>query len=232
MRTTVLTIATLSLASLTSGGAAWAAGSQGQQEQGTFIEGTLGVLYVLGQSCAPGDSKCSDCIKIPGAVFVEAQGIAQTTLGPLFAQVLKCATPPGTTPYSTTQYGGYAGTLTLSATPTVAPPNGTANFPLDNQPGWQAYSLLAPPEDALLLTYSGKNDDNGDFYGFAPFEGTLTVESGIGKFQGARGTLTFIAQGPSPINASLIGTTPSTSPFSGAGNAFYLFQGTIQGISQ
>ena len=227
MRKTVFTIAALSLASLASGSAAWAADSQGQQEQGTFIKGTLGVLAVVGRSCAPGDSACSTCVsQDPNNLFVEAQGIAETTLGPLFAQVLKCASS------SPAPYGGYMGTLTLSATPTVAPPNGTANFPLGNQPGWEAYSLLAPPEDALLLAYSGKNDDNGDFYGFAPFEGTLTVESGIGKFKGAHGKLTFIAQGPSPINASLFGTTPSTSPFSGAGNAFYLFEGTIQGISQ
>lgn len=142
-------------------------------------------------------------------------------MGPLFAQVLKCVSK------SPSPYGGYAGTLTLSVTPTVAPPNGTANFPLGDQTGYQAYSLRAPPQDALLLNYSAKNDDHGDFYGFGPFEGTLTVESGIGKFQGAQGRLFFIASA-NTISGSALGT----APIIGTGNAFYHFHGTIQGISQ
>lgn len=86
MRKTVFTIAALSLASLVSGGAAWAADSQGQ---GTFIKGTLSVLAVVGRSCAPGDQACNKCVsQDPNNLFVEAQGIAETTLGPLFAQVL------------------------------------------------------------------------------------------------------------------------------------------------
>ena len=184
------------------------------------------VQFVLTRSCASGDVACSACIQDPNSVFVEAQGIADTTVGPLFAQVLKCASG------SPSPYGGYVGTLTLSDTPTVAPPGGTANFPLGDQAGYKAYSLLAPPDDALLLTYLGQTDDAGEFYGFAPFEGTLTVKSAIGKFQGAQGKLTFIAAGPPALNASLLGTTPSTGPFFSAGTAFYRFQGTLQGISQ
>lgn len=64
--------------SLTSAGAAWADDSQGQQEQGTFIEGTMTVMFVAGKSCAPGDSACNACVQSQG-VFVEAQGIAETT---------------------------------------------------------------------------------------------------------------------------------------------------------
>ena len=174
-------------------------------EQGAF-NGTLTVVFTLSQQCDSGDSVCSQCVQ-SGGLFVDAQGIAETTLGPLFAKVLKCASksPP--------PYGGYAGTLTLSLTPPVTPP-----------------SLIAPPKDVLTLTYSGKNVDAGDFYGFAPFIGKLTVESGTGKFQGAQGTLTFMAQsGPSLVGAEF-GATPS--PFGVTGNAFYLIQGTINKGSQ
>ncbi|MBV9248928.1 MAG: hypothetical protein JO227_06770 [Acetobacteraceae bacterium] len=80
------------------------------------------------------------------------------------------------------------------------------------------------------MTYAAKNDDAGDFYGFQPFSGKLTVESGTGKFKGAQGTLTFIAQsGPALVGAEF-GVTPS--PFSVTGNAFYLLQGTINQDSQ
>jgi hypothetical protein len=169
-------------------------------EQGAF-KGTLTVQYVLSRECAAGDSVCSQCVQA-GGYFVDAQGIAETTLGPLFAKVLKCASP------SPAPYGGYAGTLTLSLTPPVTPP-----------------SLIPPPKDVLTLTYAGKNDDAGDFYGFEPFSGTLTVESGTGKFRGAKGAVTFIAQsGPSVLGAEF-GATPS--PFVATGNAFYLLHGTV-----
>jgi hypothetical protein len=77
----------------------------------------------------------------------------------------------------------------------------------------------------LTLTYSGVNTDGGDFYGFEPFKGTLTVESGTGTFQGAHGTLTFIAQGGLSVMATEFGVEPS--PFGATGNAFYLIKGTI-----
>jgi hypothetical protein len=210
-----LIAATLSLATLASGGAAWADDSQGQ---GTFVKGTLAVQFVSGTSCASGDRACTTCVQNNNGVFVDAQGIAETTVGPLFAKVLKCATPPGNPPY-----GGYAGTLTLSLTPPVCSSPCSPTTPP---------SAAVLPEDVLTLTYSGKNDDLGDFYGFGPFDGTFTVENGSGKFQGAQGKLTFIAQSGPGLNGSEFGTTPSTSPFSMTGTAFYLFQGTIQGISQ
>jgi hypothetical protein len=57
-------------------------------------------------------------------------------------------------------------------------------------PDQQRHRLLS----LLPLTYSGQNTDAGDFNGFQ-----LTVESGGGKFQGARGTVTFIAQSGSAL---------------------------------
>jgi hypothetical protein len=170
-------------------------------EQGAF-QGTLTVQFTGSQQCDSGDSICSQCVQT--GLFIEAQGIAETTLGPLFAKVLKCFNP------SSGRYGTYAGTMTLSLTPPVTPP-----------------SVIAPPKDVLTLTYAGKNDDAGDFYGFQPFSGKLTVESGTGKFQGAQGAVTFMAQsGPSLVGAEFGATV---SPFSVTGNAFYSFQGTVKG---
>jgi hypothetical protein len=174
-------------------------------EQAAF-NGTLTVQFTGSQQCDSGDSICSQCVQT--GLFIEAQGIAETTLGPLFAKVLKCFYP------SSTPYGTYAGTMTLSLTPPVTPP-----------------SVIAPPKDVLTLTYYGRNDDGGDFYGFQPFSGKLTVESGAGKFQGAQGTITFTAQSGPSLMAAEFGAT--TSPFGVTGNAFYLLQGTIdQGVRQ
>jgi hypothetical protein len=176
-------------------------------DQGAF-QGTLTAQFTGSQQCAAGDSTCNSCVSQTGAFFVDAQGIAQTTLGPLFAKVLKCFNP------NSTKFGGYAGTLTLSVTPPVTQP-----------------SLIPPPTDILTLTYSGQNTDAGDFYGFEPFKGKLTVVSGAGKFQGAQGTLTFIAQsGPSFVATELGGS--AGNPVAFAGNAFYLLQGTINQDSQ
>ena len=129
------------------------------------------------------------------AFFVEAQTLADSSLGPLFGQVLKCFNP------NEPPFGTYAGTLTTTS------PNG---------------------KDSLTWAYSGKNDNGGDFYGFQPFSGKLTVKSGAGKFQGAQGAIAFIAQSGPSVAASLFGAT--TSPFSMTGNAFYDLQGTIEGV--
>jgi hypothetical protein len=53
----------------------------------------------------------------------------------------------------------------------------------------------------------------------------LTVESGTGTFEGAHGTLTFIAQGGLSVTATEFGV--ESSPFGAKGNAFYLIKGTI-----
>jgi hypothetical protein len=165
-------------------------------DQGLF-KGTLTVQFTATtQQCASGDGNCAQCVQNSG-FYVEAQGVADTSLGPLFAKVLKCA-------YPTAAFGTYVGTMILS--PTAPPSAGT-------------------PKDYLTLAYSGQNDDGGDFYGFQPFSGKLTVKSGAGKFQVARGAITFIAQSGPSVAASLFGAT--TSPFSLTGNAFYSLRGTI-----
>jgi len=120
------------------------------------------------EQCAADSTTCSSCLR-SGGLFIEAQGLAETTMGPLFAKVLKCFDPNATTQ---APYGSYAGTLTLSTTPPVSQP-----------------TILPAPKDVLTLTYVGKNTDGGDFYGFEPVTGTLTVDSGTGKFQGTQGHL-------------------------------------------
>ena len=78
--------------------------------------------------------------------------------------------------------GSYAGTLMTTA------PNG---------------------KDSLTWTYSGQNTTLADFYGFGPFDGTLTIAGGTGKFEGAHGCASFTAAsgptftaGPSPIQCA------------------------------
>ena len=95
-------------------------------------------------------------------------------------------------------FGSYAGTLTTTA------PN---------------------KKDSLTWAYIGQNDNGGDFYGFGPFSGTLTITGGTGKFANAHGRATFTAAS-SPSFTATIFPGPA-SPFSLAGTAFYVIQGTI-----
>jgi hypothetical protein len=164
-----------------------------QADEGAPFKGTLTVQFTGSQQCAPGDANCTQCVQNFG-FYVEAQGIADTSLGLLFAEVLKCFYP-GVAPFGT-----YAGTLSTTA------PNGN---------------------DSLTWAYSGQNDNGGDYYGFGPFSGKLTIKGGAGKFAGSRGSATFTAASGPSIAASAFGTTPSTSPFSMQGMAFYYLQGTI-----
>ena len=160
---------------------------QARADEGTPFKATLPVQFIGSQICAPGDASCLACTAL-GGFFIEAQGLADSTLGPLFAQVLKCFDPNGA------PFGTYAGTLTTTA------PNG---------------------KDSLTWAYSGKNDNAGDFYGFQPFSGTLTVTSGTGKFAGTHGSATFTAAGPPTFTAG-------PSPILVAGTAFYYVQGRLQ----
>ena len=154
---------------------------------GTPFKATLPVQFIASQICAPGDASCLACTGL-GGFFVEAQGLADSSLGPLFAQVLKCFNPNGA------PFGTYAGTLTTTA------PNG---------------------KDALTWAYSGKNDNAGDFYGFQPFSGTLTITTGTGKFAGAHGSASFTAAGPPTFTAG-------PSPIQFAGTAFYYVTGQLE----
>jgi hypothetical protein len=166
-------------------------------EQGSF-KGTLTVQFTAATThaqCSSGDGTCNTCIQNSG-FYIEAQGLADTSLGPLFAKVLKCSYPPS----PSFQFGNYVGTMTLSPTP---PPS------------------VGSPKDYLTLIYSGQNNDAGDFYGFQPFGGKLTVTRGFGKLQGAKGAIMFIAQ------SGLAFATSGAANISYSGNAFYSLQGTI-----
>ena len=162
-----------------------------QADDGVPFKGTLTVQVAVSQTCAPGDANCNACINNSG-LFIDAQGIGDTSLGPLFAEVLKCLNPNGSS------FGTYAGTLTTTAT------NG---------------------KDSLTWAYSGQNDSPGDFYGFQPFSGELTITGGTGKFKGAHGSASFTANsGP----GTAVGPSPFNPPVAFVGMAFYSVHGTIE----
>jgi hypothetical protein len=77
---------------------------------GTPFKATLPVQFIGSQICALGDASCLACTNPPqNGLYVEAQGLADSSLGPLFAQVLKCFYP------NNPPFGTYAGTLTTTA---------------------------------------------------------------------------------------------------------------------
>jgi hypothetical protein len=162
-----------------------------QANEEPAFKGTLTVQVAVSQTCAPGDANCSTCINNSG-LFIDAQGMSDTSLGPLFVEVLKCLNPNGGS------FGTYAGTLTTTA------PNG---------------------KDSLTWAYSGQNDSPGDFYGFQPFSGELTITGGTGKFKGAHGSASFTANsGP----GTAVGPSPFNPPVAFVGMAFYSVHGTIE----
>jgi|SRR5215471_756973 len=77
-------------------------------DEKTPFKATLPVQFIASQICAPGDASCFACTGL-GGFFVKAQGLADSSLGPLFAEVLKCWNPNGA------PFGTYAGTLTTTA---------------------------------------------------------------------------------------------------------------------
>jgi hypothetical protein len=161
-------------------------------DEGAPFRGTLAVQFTGSQVCASGDTNCTACVA-NSSFYVEAQGIANTSLGTLFVEVLKCFNPAGGS------FGTYAGTLTTTA------PN---------------------RRDSLTWAYSGQNDGTaGDFYGFGPFSGRLTITGGTGKFQNAHGSATFTAASGPSFTATAYPGPPS--PFSMAGMAFYSLEGTL-----
>jgi len=82
--------------------------AEAQNHGSTPFRATLTVQFIGSQICAPGDATCSACVNQSG-LFVEAQGISDTSLGPLFAQLFKCFYP------NEGSFGTYAGTLTMTA---------------------------------------------------------------------------------------------------------------------
>jgi hypothetical protein len=75
------------------------------------------VITTLG-GCALGDAACNNCVSKSGD-FIEAQGIGETSLGPMFVLVLKCFDPAGGL------FGTYQGTLKTTA------PNGKDSLTWD-----------------------------------------------------------------------------------------------------
>jgi hypothetical protein len=160
-----------------------------QANEDTPFKGTLTVQAELIPTiggCAPGDVNCATCVG-NSSLYVEAQGIGDTSLGPMFGEVLKCFNPAAGT------FGTYAGTLMTTA------PNG---------------------KDSLTWAYAGQNDNAGDFYGFGPFSGTLTVTGGTGRFDGASGSATFTAVGGP--------ATPGPNANSVMSMAFYSVHGKLE----
>jgi hypothetical protein len=78
------------------------------QDQATPLKATLTVQFIATQVCAQGDASCSACVNQNG-YYVEAQGLADSSVGPLFAVVFKCYNP-----YAP-PFGTYEGTLTTTA---------------------------------------------------------------------------------------------------------------------
>jgi hypothetical protein len=80
------------------------------------------------------------------------------------------------------------------------------------------FKMTADNGDIIVGTYAGiqrANDENG----FGPFDGTLTVTGGTGRFWHARGALKFRAVA-SPTSAGVTASTVN-------GMAFYLVSGSI-----
>jgi hypothetical protein len=69
----------------------WIAGADAAPG-GVPFKGLLTVQFTGSQQCAAGDKNCTLCVQNSG-FYIEAQGIADTSLGPLFAEVLKCFYP-------------------------------------------------------------------------------------------------------------------------------------------
>jgi hypothetical protein len=160
-----------------------------QANEETPFKGTLTVQVVLIPTiagCGPSDVSCITCVG-NSSIYVDAQGIGDSSMGAMFGEILKCFNP------TAGSFGTYAGTLTTTA------PN---------------------RKDSLTWAYSGQNDNAGDFYGFGPFSGALTVTGGTGKFDGASGSATFTAVGgpasPGPNANSLVSM------------AFYLVHGSLE----
>jgi hypothetical protein len=80
------------------------------------------------------------------------------------------------------------------------------------------FTMTAGNGDTLTGTYAG-TQEAPDENGYGPFQGTLTVKRGTGRFRRARGTLKFMAVG-SPTSVGVISSTAN-------GMAFYLVQGSM-----
>jgi hypothetical protein len=81
------------------------------------------------------------------------------------------------------------------------------------------FTMTAGNGDTLNGTYAG-TQSAGDENGYGPFQGTLTITGGTGRFRHARGGLGFAAV----ATPASLGATPGTVN----GMAFYLIRGTLR----
>jgi hypothetical protein len=83
-----------------------------------------------------------------------------------------------------------------------------------------AFKMTAGNGDTLEGTYAGTQDFSlKDENGFGPFQGTLTVTGGTGRFSNASGVLSFTAV----VSPASVGATASTVN----GMAYYLVKGSM-----
>ena len=85
------------------------------------------------------------------------------------------------------------------------------------------FMMTAGNGETLSGTYTG-TQSAGDENGFGPFQGTLTITGGTGRFRHARGGLSFTAVASPPS----VGVTPGTVN----GLAFYRVRGTLSSRDQ
>jgi hypothetical protein len=165
--------------------------SQTALAQNMQINGPFTVTYI-GQPAdtIPGVSGCA------GNIWVEAHGIGQTILGPMFFTVQKCYNLMNST---------YAGTFVLCLSDAACGPNS---------------------QDSMSGVYAGKDDTTYDGHFpivFGPFHGTLTVNAGTGRFEGARGTITFAAMSADNIQYNADGAAVPVHE----GSAYYALRGML-----
>ena len=168
-----------------------AVASQAALAQNMPVNGPFTVTFI-GQpaNSIPGVSGCT------GNIWVEAHGIGQTILGPMFITVQKCYDLMNST---------YAGTFALCLSDASCGPNS---------------------KDSMSGVYAGADDNTYDGHFplvFGPFHGTLTVNAGTGRFEGARGTITFAAMSADNIQYNADGTAVPVHE----GSAYYALRGTL-----
>src|SRR5579863_6432819 len=124
-----------------------------QANEGAPFKGALTVEFEVITSaggCGIGDVGCTTCLN-NSSFYVEAQGIANTSLGTMFGEVLKCFNP------SAGSFGTYAGTLTTTA------PNGkdslTWTYSGQNENAGDAYGFQ--PFSGVLTVTGGTGKFEG-----------------------------------------------------------------------
>jgi|HubBroStandDraft_2_1064218.scaffolds.fasta_scaffold03065_5 hypothetical protein len=91
--------------------APFAAMPRAAQAEEVPFKGTFTVqpeLLTVTANCAPGDTNCTACITNSG-IYIDAQGIGDTSVGTLYFEILKCFYP------ARGSFGTFVGTFTMSA---------------------------------------------------------------------------------------------------------------------